>query len=320
MVELRELADGLNCLCPMHVIVDTNGRILHCGTTLSKVVERAVTGRSFFEVFNLVKPRLVGSSDAFEELDGQSIVVDLAQEKAPQLKGLCARVGDIHVVDFSFGISVVEAVKLYGLTASDFSPTDQTMGMLYLFEAKSLALEEFKRLSSRLEGAKRVAEVEAHTDALTGLLNRRGLENALREALNRRDEFAVMQLDLDHFKAVNDGLGHAAGDEVLVHVGQILQKETRKHDLLCRNGGDEFTVVLTNISKRKVAEEIGNRIVAEIKKPMTLRSGSCRVSASLGTVLSGSRNASNVSDLLQEADKALYASKAAGRGRQTLVA
>ncbi len=320
MADIQELANGLNWLCPMHLVLDRSGQILHCGPTLLKVVQEDIIGRNFFELFCLVKPTLSGSIDAFQSIEAQSLVVEVEVSSPLQLKGICTRLGEYYVVDFSFGFSVVEAVQRYELSASDFSPTDQTMGMLYLSEAKSLALEEFGRLSSRLEGAKRIAEVEAHTDALTGLLNRRGLESALNEAIKNWGEFAIMQLDLDHFKAVNDGMGHSAGDEVLVHVARILRKETRKHDLLCRNGGDEFLIVLTNISERAVAEETGNRIVAEIKKTMQLSEGACRVSASLGTVLSGSLADVDIAKLLTEADKALYASKASGRGRQTLVA
>lgn len=312
------LFQALDQLMPLHAVADFNGQIVHVGPTLAKLIGQRRSHRMLSDLFRVIKPKKEHGFQDLQGLAGRTLMLELRLEQPEVLKAHCVVLGDKLIFALSFGFTIVDAVRRFGLSDSDFAATDQTIGMLYLSEAYALSLGEFRNLSLRLEGAKRLAEVEAHTDALTGLFNRRGLDAALRDLQQSGQEFAIMQIDLDHFKQVNDGLGHAAGDGVLTRVAEILTLETRKHDLVSRNGGDEFTIVLADVTDRATAEEIGDRIVERIKQPMTLPQGECRVSASVGTAFSFSQNTRDVEALIEKADASLYQSKSDGRGRQTL--
>ncbi|MEQ3630400.1 MAG: GGDEF domain-containing protein, partial [Sulfitobacter sp.] len=160
-------------------------------------------------------------------------------------------------------------------------------------------------------------EEQAFTDTLTGLKNRRALNAVLERLITAGEGFAVMHVDLDYFKAVNDSLGHAAGDHVLQVVARIMQQETRSSDMVVRLGGDEFTVVLPDVRGEGILRRIGQRIIDRLEEPIRYKGEVCKVSASIGTVWiqRGDRQPREV--VLANADAALYASKHAGRARHT---
>ena len=127
-----------------------------------------------------------------------------------------------------------------------------------------------------------------------------------------------MNIDLDYFKEVNDTLGHAAGDHVLQIVAQIMVSETRKTDTVARVGGDEFTIVLPEVRNGNLMRRVGRRIIDRLEEPIAFNGQDCRISASIGTVWIGEEDQSSMEDVLSNADVALYASKHAGRSRQTV--
>ena len=137
---------------------------------------------------------------------------------------MVARHGQGGVLSLSFGIALQSAIKRYRLTLQDFAPE-----MLYLIEANQAAMSASCSLTERLQGAKMLAEEQAHSDTLTGLRNRRSLERILNHLAQTDESFSLIQIDLDYFKSVNDTLGHAAGDMILQHVANVLRRETR-HD------------------------------------------------------------------------------------------
>lgn len=159
-------------------------------------------------------------------------------------------------------------------------------------------------------------------DTLTGLPNRAGLrprlQTALAEAHDRGQLAALILLDLDHFKQLNDTQGHEAGDALLVVVAQRLRGLLRPHDTVARLGGDEFVLLLTELAdNREVAAEAAQRIARKaleaVAQPFAHEAGDYVATASLGLcVFSGTET---VSAMLQQADLAMYAAKRAGRGR-----
>ena len=163
----------------------------------------------------------------------------------------------------------------------------------------------------------------AHTDSLTGLANRFTLHGALRAAIAQRRLVALLALDLDHFKLVNDTLGHAAGDTLLQTVAARLLACRRPADLVARLGGDEFAVLVLDdpggdAEGRLDVGALSQRLIDVLEEPVELGGRSMRASASIGVarLATGAGDAPpSADDLLVHADIALYAAKKAGRAR-----
>ncbi|MBR9769297.1 MAG: diguanylate cyclase [Rhodobacteraceae bacterium] len=114
---------------------------------------------------------------------------------------------DGSILSQSFGIALRSAIKRYRLKPQDFTPTDLAPEILYLIEANQAAMSASHSLTERLQGAKMLAEEQAHSDTLTGLRNRRSLERILDHLAQNNESFSLIQIDLDYFKSVNDTLG-----------------------------------------------------------------------------------------------------------------
>lgn len=312
----------LDVLCPMHLIVDAGGTIIHAGPTLHKMfAEVEITGEPFLDLFQLQRPRDVSAITDLRLAGGTKLHLALREMPQTALKGVVVPmdgVGGIMVVNLSFGISIMDGVRDFALSNADFAATDLAIEMLYLMEAKSAAMEASRKLNLRLQGAKNLAEEAALTDTLTGLKNRRGMDQILGVLVEGRMPFAVMHIDLDFFKAVNDTLGHAAGDHVLQVAAGVMVEETRESDVVARVGGDEFTILLPNVSSDDTLRRVGQRIIDRLCEPIPFGEAVCRVSASIGTVWIEHGERPSIPDLLANADVALYASKHAGRARHTL--
>jgi len=208
-------------------------------------------------------------------------------------------------------------VAEFGLTLNDFSPCDQTIELLYLHEANTSTMALSRHLSKRLEAARAAAEAQALTDPLTGLANRRAMDAEVARALeDTSQEFGLLHIDLDHFKAVNDSFGHAAGDAVLERVGAVLRGLLRAADVAGRVGGDEFLVILRDCEEAAALEAVAARIIAALEEPVEFEGQKCRVSASIGLAASRDYAARPGLDrLLADTDAALYVAKRSGRGR-----
>lgn len=163
----------------------------------------------------------------------------------------------------------------------------------------------------------------AFLDALTGLPNRRLLQDRLVQALHdsaRNHQLGgVLFVDLDGFKAINDTLGHAMGDDVLKQVGQRLSHVMRRNsDTVARLGGDEFVAVLRHLSgqpghAQATLAQVASQVVRALRRPYMLKQGRALLSASVGGVLFGGGRVTTAEELLQLADGAMYRAKAAGR-------
>lgn len=315
-------SQAMDLLCPMHLILNRNGHITHAGPTLCKILGGvSPVGQRFLELFDIRRPRSPNTMQELRDMGPQKLRLKLREAPQTALKGICVATGDADdtvIVNLSFGISILDGVRDFALTNADFAATDLAIEMLYLVEAKTAAMEASYKLNSRLQGAKIAAEEQAYTDTLTGLKNRRALDTVLRRLLDHKGSFAVMQIDLDYFKTVNDTLGHAAGDFVLQNVARIMVDETRSDDLVARVGGDEFTLVLPDVRNDETLRAIGKRIIDRLEEPLSFQGNECNISASIGTVWIQPGETATMEDLLSDADVALYASKHAGRATQTL--
>ncbi|MEM6941132.1 MAG: diguanylate cyclase [Pseudomonadota bacterium] len=315
-------SDSLDVLCPMHLILDASGTITHAGPTLKKLkAGQPLIGQPFLDVFELRKPRMAGGIEELHEVAGEKLRLRLLSDPDTAFKGVLVRANapdGSMLINLSFGMSILDGVREFSLTNADFAVTDLALELMYLVEAKTAAMEATSKLNARLQGAKVAAEEQAFTDTLTGLQNRRALDTILQRLIDRKAKFSLMQVDLDYFKAVNDTLGHAAGDHVLKTVGRIMLDETRRGDLVARVGGDEFTIVLNDVIDPKVLSGIGKRLITRLEEPIHFEGHICKISASIGTTQVTAESAGTMRDILADADLALYASKHAGRATQTL--
>jgi diguanylate cyclase (GGDEF)-like protein/PAS domain S-box-containing protein len=174
-----------------------------------------------------------------------------------------------------------------------------------------------KDVTARMRADARIAEL-SYFDSVTGLANRAALHDELRSALHdarvHDRELALLFVDLDDFKRVNDDYGHRAGDALLRAAADRLRSVIRPQDLLARQGGDEFLLLLKDLpgNATDVAAELASRVVAALREPIAVEGCTLEVRASVG-VSTFPRDAVNAEDLLRHADSAMYVAKAGGK-------
>jgi diguanylate cyclase (GGDEF)-like protein len=174
---------------------------------------------------------------------------------------------------------------------------------------------QVENITDRKRSEAMLSHAAAH-DALTDLPNRTLLISQLESALARGEQVGVLFLDLDRFKVVNDGLGHAAGDQLLVQVAHRLRDVMRPEDIVARQGGDEF-VVLCRGADADVAMAVASRVLHVLHQPVaTLNGNDVVVGASIGVALGGPGDQAEL--VLRDADTAMYAAKGVGGGRARL--
>ncbi len=228
-------------------------------------------------------------------------------------------VGSVVTTGVLIGRLPVNLFTLTALSASTF------VAALLWLQVLSLRTLEFRRQAVLAEAEQTRLHALAHTDLLTGAPNRRGLEARLSVLLppgRRPTELCLYLIDLDGFKAVNDGLGHDAGDELLRQVVLRLQEQLRGGDVVARLGGDEFVVLAPSVHDDAQAQRLGHKLLAAFSQPFDLGGPqSARVGLTMGYVLAPEDGADSAT-LMQRADAAMYEGKRAGknclrRGRAT---
>jgi diguanylate cyclase (GGDEF)-like protein/PAS domain S-box-containing protein len=176
---------------------------------------------------------------------------------------------------------------------------------------------------TRRKEAEELLRFKAHHDALTELPNRELFKDRLQTAINQarryHRNFALLLIDLDRFKDVNDSLGHTAGDQLLVEAAQRLASCVRETDTVARLGGDEFAIILSEMSADDEAEQIAQRAVELLGEPYHLDAGTARISGCVGIALYPVHGRES-DQLLRNADNALYAAKEGGRNTYRIYA
>lgn len=194
------------------------------------------------------------------------------------------------------------------------------------------ARRDVEQQNIELEKTRRQAEFDALHDSLTNLPNRRYLDRKLQDWMSagQAERLALLQIDLDRFKEINDTLGHAAGDYVLQHVAGVLSSHTEEDDFVARIGGDEFVILRHGETARTDLEHLAEELITELNKPVPYYDDICRFGASIGIDIGIASTAeameakgteatiaNDASRLLMNADIALYRAKQNGRGRFT---
>jgi diguanylate cyclase (GGDEF)-like protein/PAS domain S-box-containing protein len=220
----------------------------------------------------------------------------------------CLATGQPHEVDLELSRAGSPGSEWIELSVNPISPT-VLQGVL-----NDVTERKRRELSTR--------RLATH-DPLTGLLNRRGIASSLSDlfhhsSLKRLGETALLQIDLDYFKEVNDTFGHEAGDQVLCHVARILEDSVRRSDFVGRHGGDEFLAVLVGVETPAKAQQIADSMIERIKQPIDLGNGHrAHVSASIGIAIpAGSDDTADT--VLRRADSAMYEAKEKGRSQASV--
>ncbi|MEV6349159.1 GGDEF domain-containing protein [Actinoplanes sp. NPDC051851] len=216
-------------------------------------------------------------------------------------------------------VPVVLAVGVTGMREARVGDLGPVLVWLLLASFSLVLLRQFLtlitvgRMAVVLEQQKRALAHQAHHDGLTGLPNRVAFHQRAAEILaEEHTDVCAMMLDLDGFKPVNDTLGHAAGDEVLVMVAQRLSAELRGADVLSRFGGDEFAILVTDTGG--AAEAMAKRLLCRLAEPMLVHGVEVVIGGSIGIAALRNGERISLSLLLRRADTAMYAAKASGKG------
>jgi diguanylate cyclase (GGDEF)-like protein len=184
-------------------------------------------------------------------------------------------------------------------------------------QSKEHDLRRVNALLSQLDQARVSLQQVAHYDPLTNLINRRGFNQVFGEKLMEHSAnngmLAVMFLDIDHFKRINDSLGHDAGDELLKAIAERIRSATRAHDVVARFGGDEFCILIS-LHNYDEAEHLASRIMHKMKEPIALAGRRMVMTTSIGISIYP-QDGATCDELLKHADLALYQSKGNGRNR-----
>ncbi|AGT09407.1 GGDEF domain-containing protein [Paracoccus aminophilus] len=312
---------SVSLLLPMSLHLSPEGEILTTGPTLRRLIGNA---RHFDMAFSIDRPRQIttGFSGLHPVLqEGGRIFLRLTAHPETIIRGHGILMGNgAALLNFGFGVGLSDAVRNFKLSDADFAPSDLALELLFLHEANVAVQGELSRFNLNLEEARKAAEVQAYTDPLTGLYNRRGLDVALGTALREAEKlpFAVGHVDLDHFKEANDQYGHAAGDLVLQRVAKILREETRSCDTAARVGGDEFVLILPSPGASPNLLKLARRIITRIEEGVCFEGQQLHVSASIGFSESSFYASPESARMLADADTALYQAKKEGRARAVL--
>jgi len=188
---------------------------------------------------------------------------------------------------------------------------DRVVSCIYSTTADGRWVATYEDVTERRQAEAKIVHMARH-DALTNLPNRVLFQDKMEEALARGDELAVMFLDLDRFKSVNDSLGHSVGDLLLRSVTERLQRAVPGAETVARLGGDEFAIVQANVSP-SAASEVAAHVIDTLVEPFDLQGHQVVIGTSIGIAMAPT-DGSEPDQLLRNADMALYRAKAAGRG------
>ncbi len=300
----RTLAAGGGSATRVHQMMNVYESLVECSddAIITKTLNGVVTS------WNPGAQRVFGYSAA--EMIGESVTKLIPDERLHEEEMILQRIAMGQRVEH------FETVRLH----KDGGRVDVSVTISPLRDANGRVVGASKiarDIGERIHAAQAIWR-QAHHDALTGLPNRKAFGDHLQRAIDGAEhaaaQLAVLYVDLDHFKAVNDSLGHAAGDELLVAVAQRMRSALRGSDLLARLGGDEFTVLLPGLEQPGDALTVAAKLHRALQPPFEHAEHPIHASASIGIALYP-RDGRDAMLLLRHADLAMYEAKRSGRNR-----
>ena len=203
-------------------------------------------------------------------------------------------------------------VSFSGKAIDKETPADLKKGIIWIVDD----ITEKHRIINELQKKTTLLDFQAHHDELTGLPNRTlyrdRIEQAIEKSKRTGEKFALLFIDLDHFKQVNDSLGHDAGDKVILKATKRLKESIRMEDTLARLGGDEFTILFEDVSHFQNITNLARKILSQFKEPFVVEGHTLYLSCSIGVSIYPD-DGESAEDLLKYADNAMYRAKEEGR-------
>jgi len=318
----------LDAAFPFHLVLDDELRVRQAGRTLRRLFPDLANRVPLTAWFDVTVPRVPADFATYATLPRELFLLRSRAGADLTLRGQMLYDDDARVLFFigSPWVTDTSTLTTLGLTLNDFAVSDPAVDYAVLLQNQNSSLTAAKELAGRLEQTAKERTHQAYHDVLTGLPNRSYFTDRLGHILNRLDPTAdetvsVIMLDLDGFKAVNDGYGHSAGDELLNVLADRLRKIAQRGEMIARFGGDEFAVLIGPESghddshPNRVAE-LAENILAAIRGSVVLPSHPdvrVRLGASVGIAVS--HGAESVDELVRNADLAMYAAKSSGKDR-----
>jgi diguanylate cyclase (GGDEF)-like protein len=280
-------------------------------------VQEATGGLAALAVIKTAPPDVVLLDLMLDDMDGYSVCRWLRLGEATR---------DVVIIMLTVKAEVKERVEGLHVGADDYLPKpfdmDELEARIFAALRTRNARRELRDRNTELEGLLSRTERLAMSDALTGVFNRRRFADVLRHewasARRYKHPLSLLLFDVDHFKEVNDDRGHAAGDETLKNVAEIISSSIREVDLCARYGGDEFVLLLPHTPPANatvVAERVRSKLA---RARVTWVGAAARVSLSVGISSNEDAALEKPEDLVEAADRALYEAKRAGRDRVIL--
>jgi diguanylate cyclase (GGDEF)-like protein len=274
----------------------------------------------------VMEPLALGELDDVLEAETAGVIVRAGSADDPSAQMLARRgVGEAMVALLRGESRMIGSLMVGGhLDAHTYDERD--LRLFRTLATRTTVILENSRMErsiARLTELQEKLTHQAYHDSLTDLANRTLFGQHIELALRRKAEggagVAVIFLDIDDFKGINDTLGHAAGDALLVEVAARIRSCLRRPDTAARLGGDEFAVLIEGVDSSVVAEHVARRVLDVLRRPFVLSGNSVTVRASLGIAVADSVD-DNATSLMRHADVAMYAAKGSGRDRYVLFA
>jgi len=327
------MSDQSSCISQADILVvdDTPENLRLLSTMLTHegfYVRKALSGQMALTAVDAQLPDLILLDIMMPEMDGYTVCQQLKADPTTQ---------DIPVIFLSALDDALDKVKAFQVGGTDYITkpfqVEEVLARIRHHLALQVANREIRQLNVHLEERvrERTQQLEsAHaqllklvlSDSLTQLPNRAALIEQLdvllhRASLNSAYQFAVILLDCDRFKIINDSLGHETGDQLLIEISHRLQKLLQPSDMLARLGGDEFAIVVTTLKSKEDSTQFASQILKVLVEPFELKGLQIFVNVSIGIVI-GNSTYDNPEHVLRDADTAMYYAKASGKAQYRL--
>ncbi len=329
---------SVNGIKALEYLKDSNNIIPNI--IISDIVMPEMSGFEFCKELKLIEKfknipviLLTSLSDATDIISGLECGADNFITKPYKSEYLLARVKQV-IANFDIrvnqepgrGINIQFAGKTYNITSDRIQILDLLVSSFENAVEKNtelnLTIQNLNETQRELLKTKEMLNKLASYDALTDIYNRRVFKkiaiDLLALAVRKKRKFAILHLDLDNFKSINDTLGHKAGDEVLKITAVKLTDILRGEDITGRIGGDEFAVVLMDFDNKDGVDFVANKIIESFKKPIKINGEDIFVTLSLGIAILNEYSISTYAELLQKADMAMYEAKKSGKSQYRL--